>query len=269
MSADKAYIAKILSNASGKAKKKALLIQNNHEFLAQLYRILQNHDFEVISSLNALEAYTHFENDSKIELVVFDAFLPHNSGLALLAKLKSQQQYAYTPIIMTLDHGDQNVITKAIKLKVDGIILQPFTDQNVMSKIYQARSKGRQTILIVDDDPLILDILKHVIELERFNVLTTTSSENALEILKSQKVDALVSDVMMPGGMSGVDLLKISKTQYPDLPVIIITGGGHSHKRAEIEKDGADGFFKKPFHNIDLIKTLRQVLKLSKTKQTV
>lgn len=269
MTVDKAYINKILSKAKGKSSRKILIIQGKDEIRAQLLAILYKNDFDVISCKSAEEGYQLLESDNMIESVMIDAFLPGNMGLYLLSRIKADPKYTWNPVILTLDHGNSDIVAKAIKMGVDGLLLQPFTDETVMEKVHQAQQRGKRTILIVDDDVLILDILRHIIELERYNVLTATNAENALEILKVSVVHAVVSDIIMPGGMSGIDLLHTVKEKYPKIPIILITGGGHRYSSTDIIQAGADGFFRKPFHNIELTKTLRQVLKNAKSKQVV
>ena len=83
------YIDSILANSSGKAKKKVLVIENNRSYLGQIYKILIQHNFEVLTCTNANDALHKIERDIKIEAVIVNAFLPENRGLTLLAALKS------------------------------------------------------------------------------------------------------------------------------------------------------------------------------------
>ena len=118
---------------------------------------------------------------------------------------------------------------------------------------------GKRIVLIVDDEPEILNLLKNVLEIERFKVLTAESAEKALEVLTENKVHAIVSDILLPG-ITGIDLLVAIKQQYEHTPVILITGYSGKFTPQHAISAGADGYFKKPFRNLELVQTLRQVI---------
>ena len=77
-------------------------------------------------------------------------------------------------------------------------------------------------ILIVDDQPMVLDILKQLLDTGPFHVDTALSGPEALDILKRQSVDVIIADERMPG-MEGSELLAIVRDQYPDTVRIILT----------------------------------------------
>ena len=265
MAANKEYIDKILANSSGKAKKKVLVIDNNRTFMGQIYRILMQHNFEVLSCTNANDALHKIERDIKIEAAVINAFLPENRGLTLLSALKSSRRHKDLPVVLTMDHGDESIVSKAIKSGVDGIILHPLNNQNVMSNLRKALGRGKETILIVDDDPVILDLLKHVIEVKKFNALTTTSGEHALKIMEMQDVSVIISDIHMPNSISGFELLEAVNQRNSSIPVILISGGaGQKYDKAANQ---AYAVIKKPFNNTALIKLLHQAVQDSKKQK--
>ena len=115
-------------------------------------------------------------------------------------------------------------------------------------------------VLFVDDDPVTLEMLKRSLREEGYLVLTAFSPDQALEIMKEQPVDLIVSDEIM-SGMNGTELLAMVRNLYPETIRIILTG----HPDTEvITKAVTDGgvyrFFTKPWNRIDLIVTIRQAL---------
>jgi putative two-component system response regulator len=113
-------------------------------------------------------------------------------------------------------------------------------------------------ILIVDDDPDIRDIFKEGIQYGGYACLTANGAYEALEILKRQRVDVVVSDINMPE-MSGLELIKVIKERH-DADVIIMTGYIEDFTYEEIIGRGASDFIQKPVRISEFIARLKRVL---------
>jgi two-component system nitrogen regulation response regulator NtrX len=100
-------------------------------------------------------------------------------------------------------------------------------------------------VLIVDDEEGIRESLSGIFEDEGYNVLTSSSGEEALGILKEQNPDLILLDVWLPG-IDGVQTLKDIKDLKPDLPVIMISGHGNIELAVKATKIGAYDFLEKP-----------------------
>ena len=105
-----------------------------------------------------------------------------------------------------------------------------------------------ETILIVDDEKNYLTILCAVLEEEGFEVLTTLSGQDALEIQKTSDLDLVLTDMKMPE-MDGIELLENIKAFDPDLPVVMMTAHGTVDKAVEAMQKGAYTYILKPFDN--------------------
>ncbi len=92
------------------------------------------------------------------------------------------------------------------------------------------RRNGR--VLVVEDDPIVAMTLSTALEDAGFAVLSAATAEEALPYLSDQGVDVLLSDVVMPGGMSGIDLAREARDRRPGLPVILATGYSEDIARA-------------------------------------
>lgn len=110
------------------------------------------------------------------------------------------------------------------------------------------------SVLIVDDERSMRDFLKILLEKNAHQVTTADSGERALETLKKQNVDVIVTDIRMPG-MSGIELLETVKEQSPELPVIMITAFATPDDAVLAMKNGAFDYISKPF-NVDEIKSV-------------
>jgi len=120
-----------------------------------------------------------------------------------------------------------------------------------------------ERILIVDDEKHYPMIIGEVLSEEGYTPFTASSGMEALDILNTQPIDLVLSDVKMPG-MSGIDLLEKAKQIKPDLPVIIMTAFGSVEKAVEAMHKGAYTFILKPFENEALIAHIAKALSMSK-----
>ncbi|HWH06291.1 MAG TPA: response regulator [Gaiellaceae bacterium] len=107
-------------------------------------------------------------------------------------------------------------------------------------------------ILVVDDEQLVRDLTVQVLQRAGYTVVPVATAQGALELLKSERFDLVVTDVVMPG-LSGVELLNEIRDRRPDLPVLLITGGSPDPDRTTSALDlGAAGIVYKPFSHADL-----------------
>ena len=116
-----------------------------------------------------------------------------------------------------------------------------------------------ETILIVDDDLSILEVLDARLGAWGFRVLKADSAGKARAILKKEAVDLMVSDVKMPG-TSGPELFAKIRGDFPHLPVIFLTAYGTIPDAVAAVKNGAVDYISKPFDGRELIQKLESVL---------
>jgi DNA-binding NtrC family response regulator len=117
-------------------------------------------------------------------------------------------------------------------------------------------------VLIVDDDPHLLDGMRRVLRREPYTVLTSHSGEEALRILDSTPVDVIISDQEMPG-MSGTALLKCVFKRHPAVTRLMLTGKATLDSAVDaINNGGISRFLQKPCDPIDLVMSIRQGLQL-------
>jgi DNA-binding NtrC family response regulator len=117
------------------------------------------------------------------------------------------------------------------------------------------------TIVIVDDEPDILDLLKLILtQKTEHKVLTTTNPHQALEWCQTQHADLLISDLRMPE-MEGIELLKLIKQFDPNLPFVLITAFGSIESAVESMRHKAFDYISKPFRKEQILVTVDKALK--------
>ena len=117
------------------------------------------------------------------------------------------------------------------------------------------------TVLVVEDDPVIIDLLTLTLELEGWTVLRAKDAVSAMEIARNEAPEIVVSDVMMPG-RSGLDLIAdlASDVATTAIPVILLSARALAAEVAEGYSAGAVDYVTKPFDPDDLIERIRKVL---------
>jgi DNA-binding NtrC family response regulator len=116
---------------------------------------------------------------------------------------------------------------------------------------------AKNRILIVDDETRMRQVLSLLLQRWTYRVETVGSAKEALEKLKDDDVDLVLTDLKMPG-MGGSELLREIKKEHPQLPVIIMTAYGTVKSAVEAMKAGAYDYILKPFDNEDLRLTLER-----------
>ncbi|MEI6523198.1 MAG: sigma-54 dependent transcriptional regulator [Bacteroidota bacterium] len=116
------------------------------------------------------------------------------------------------------------------------------------------------TVLIIDDEKAIRNTLKEILEYENFKVEEALDGKDALQKIEKLKLDLILCDIKMPGGMDGLELLQKFQKQIPETPVVIISGHGNIETAVEAVKKGAYDFIQKPLDLNRLLVTIRNAM---------
>lgn len=124
-----------------------------------------------------------------------------------------------------------------------------------------------KTILVADDDPVILGLLEVNFEMEGFVVLTAADGQEALEVAKNDRPDLIVLDVMMPKmtGHEVADALR-ADADLSSIPVVFLSAKAQGADIARGMELGAADYVTKPFDPIELVERVAAVLEQSKTR---
>ena len=125
-----------------------------------------------------------------------------------------------------------------------------------------------KTILVIDDDKMILMILKQTISKEGYRVLTAASGEEGIALLATSHADLVLTDYLMPG-MSGMEVLSVIRQNQPLLPIIILTGHGDVALTIKAIQLGAVDFIEKPIHSKELLEVIKRTLEISEQSLSV
>lgn len=121
----------------------------------------------------------------------------------------------------------------------------------------------KEKILVVDDEPDVLRLFRRMLKPEGFFVEGVNSGEAAIERIKKNNFDLVITDLKMPG-MDGIEVLKTVKKIVPNLNVIVITAYGSIETAVEAMKEGAFDYITKPFHTDEILVTINKALEMNR-----
>jgi DNA-binding response OmpR family regulator len=117
------------------------------------------------------------------------------------------------------------------------------------------------TVLLVEDDPVILRLLEVNFELEGFTVLLAHDGAEGVEVARAERPDAIVSDIMMPR-VSGLELLAELKgdDETRAIPIVLLSAKAQTADLKAGTDAGADDYVTKPFEPLDLVDRVNALL---------
>lgn len=124
-----------------------------------------------------------------------------------------------------------------------------------------------KTILVVDDDPDILNLFHHYLKNDVLEIDLVNEPERVMERLQFKKYDLVITDILMPN-VNGIDLTKEIKNHYPNLPILVCSEGGTTNAKEIVAgivlnkaiTFGAIFALKKPFKKQELLRVIHAIL---------
>lgn len=124
------------------------------------------------------------------------------------------------------------------------------------------RSRGKISVLVVDDDARMLRMMVRILELEGYQILKAGNGEAALDVLDRESPDLILLDIMMPG-MDGYAVCRRVR-EFSQVTIIMVTAKGSDQEKVEGLDAGADDYVTKPFSSDELAARVRAVLRRAK-----
>jgi PAS domain S-box-containing protein len=184
---------------------------------------------------------------------IFDPFFTTkgigNSGLGLSVSWSLLGRYG----------GDIQVKSKPGKGTTFTIKLARTSQTKVQPASKPEEGSGSFRLLLVDDDPEILNILRDMLRLKGHRVVATSDGEKALELIDGEKFDLVLTDLGMPV-VSGWEIAKKAKARNGKTPVVMITGWGAQYEDEDLASRGVDLMLAKPLSWDKLLNSIEKML---------
>ena len=235
-----------------------LLLMEDGDDLNEFYQIAHSsgHVINHIKTIN--DAWEILKNKS-IDIIILCLNIINFNLKDFISSLLKNTNYRKIPIIIIAQLEDIDIITKSLKVEVDGFIYIPFDKEQINSLLTRqlnskivreriTRIKGR--IMVVDDDENNRDVLTKRLKFKGHEVTALANAEKAIELLYAEKYDVLLLDMIMPG-MNGDDALAHIKSDrlLQQVSVIMISGLDQIDKVVRCIEMGAEDYLPKPFNS--------------------
>src|SRR5213083_783504 len=223
------------------------------------------------------------------DAIVTDIRMPGMDGLALLAEIRARRPD--TPVLMVTGHGERELAIRALRGGACDFIQKPIDRDDFVAsldrairahalrrRVMERRSalercageleriaeqlgRAQARVLLVDDDPALLQALPEALRLRMAAVAVDTadSAAAALERIAARDYDAIVTDIRM-AGMDGLALLARIRALQPDTPVLMITGHGEYDLALRSLRGGAYDFIQKPIDRDRFVASLHRAI---------
>jgi two-component system, cell cycle sensor histidine kinase and response regulator CckA len=162
------------------------------------------------------------------------------------------------------NHGGYVHVVSQLGKGTTVLLFFPSTEKELPEELkpqIEKISKGAGTILLVDDEDMIIEITRDMIKLLGYKVLVAKSGQEALELYKEKhaKIDMVILDVVMPN-MGGKETFERLKLINPGIKVLVSTGYNLNEKAADILSQGGKDFLQKPFDLSELSVKIEEIL---------
>ena len=236
-----------------------LVVESNAAALEQLSAILAENDYEVHEASGVRDAISLLEQRIQVDIIVSELSFPTEDGRQFFRYLQMNQRLRQIPVVVCTTTPNQRSVMEAIELGAKEFIVKPIDEQVLLDKMSQALSKGLGAILVVEDDDIVRELLTRIVQREGYKALGARNGRVGLEILGSERVSMVISDIMMPE-MDGLELLGIIKESHPGIPILMVTAKKSKDVQRGVVAAGADGFITKPFKNIEIAEQIARFL---------
>jgi CheY-like chemotaxis protein len=235
----------------GVETRSTVLVVEDEPEVADLLRLtLESDGHEVIATRSGEEAL-RLAREKHPDMISLDIRLPDLSGFEVLELLKRDAETADIPVVIISVVADSE---RGLKLGAIDYLTKPLDVDRLLEVIDRVMS-DRGTILVAEDDPETLKMLREALRGEHLSVRTTPRGDQALQLAQAMHPALVLLDLKMPG-MDGTTVLKELR-QNPrtrEIPVIVMTGTVEPGEDVppEIQQEGVVRFLTKPFSMDDL-----------------
>lgn len=255
------------STLATKLGRKSIILAFNDVWLCELMASLLEPQFHVIC-LNSGKAVLNLVKSHKPDFMILEDTLDDLSGLDLLKDFKMSMELNQLPVFIAFTPGSNEAIAEAISLGMTGFSADKYEILEITTFAKDFLEKPSQSILIVDDDPVVRDLLKHTLKSAGYNVDMACDGLEALAYLSETEPDLVLLDRFMPRLEGGTVLYEIqNKINLKSIPVLILTAMVNDGEAKSWFERGAADFIPKPFDPEEVLMRVKQHLETRHRKK--
>ena len=257
-----------------------LLMEDDTSVAKGLQMILTEEGYSVdvaITGKNAMDTADH----KRFDLLVADLRLPDMDGMEVVRRVKEMRPE--TEVIVITGYANVHTAVDAMKTGAIDYLSKPFTEEIFMARVEEAMGRRRactddalQTkpeempeapvqeagpkVLVIEDEPSVAKGLMLILREQGFETSIAENGQAGIDMTADTDFDLLVVDLRLPD-MDGMNVIRHARAQFPDTPVIVITGYASVGSAVEALRMGVADFLSKPFTEEAFLTTVGKALK--------
>ena len=240
--------------------RKSILVAYKDVWLCEFLASLLQPEFSVISCHSKDDLFKAIKYAAADFLILENSFC-EETGLGLLERFKAAPETKDLPVFLAFDADTPEAIAQAISLGVDGFSEDKLEILDVVNSARKLIHKPAKSVLVVDDDPVVQQLLTQALKSAGLNVDTAKDGIDALNYLSENTPDLILLDRFMPRLEGGTVLYEIqNKINLKSIPVLILTSMVNQGEAKSWFERGAADFIPKPFDPQEVVMRVKQHL---------
>ena len=241
-----------------------LVVDDSLAMRGALVKTLRHLGLEIEQAENGLEGLQKAKQHH-YDLIITDVDMPAMDGFTLCREIRENGHMHPAPVVILSSHDKESDIEHGFEVGAAAYLSKTRAKEHLPELVERLLKKTamirRRMILVVDDSPVILNIIEKGLAKEGFRVVTAKNGISALELLKTMTPDLIISDIDMPE-MDGIEFCRAihKKPSLAAIPFIAMNSDSQRAKMRQMLQTGASTFLIKPFNLDQLIITVEKLL---------
>lgn len=244
----------------GKSRLVVLVVDDDRNMTTLAALKLTQREFSVITAHDGAEALESIKK-RRPDLIILDVNMPVTSGHDVLRTLKQDPDYASIPVLMLTASAKQEDVVGALHSGAIDYIVKPIDINDLVARVEKLCRNLRHTVLIADNDQLILTLLNHRFIRKGLNVILADTGTAAWDSIQKFNPDIIILDIMMPG-MDGFEVMSHMRKnpETENIPVIVLSSNKSEEQIDAAMKAGAREYVIKPITTDNLLSRCLDIL---------
>lgn len=253
-------------------RSKILVVEDDPDLALLMRRHLELEGYQVLLAGSGEDALW-LAREEQPQVITLDIMLPGQDGFDLLEQLKKDPVTAPIPVILVsiLNHAEEGYALGAVDY-----VVKPFDEEKLLHSVRQVLSRAgtgpADRVLVVDDDPDILDFLKQALTFHGYQVWTALEGRGALDLVQQHRPDLILLDPKMPG-LDGYEVIRELKGNEAtrSIPIVVITASpvDKEKDRVQVLSMGADQYLTKPLSVQIVLDEIKKAITARRSDQKI
>lgn len=245
--------------------KRILVIEDNEQNRILMRQILKHHSYEVLEAVDGAAGLA-MAKEHMPDLILLDLQMPVMDGFAVIVEIRKTPALRQLKVMAVTSFAMKGDREKALAAGFNEYVTKPIDTRKFVEIVKgmlpsDAPAVAKPIVLCVDDEPANLKLLQNILVPRGYEVVNAENGEDALHKLKSQAIDLVLLDLMMPK-MDGLQVSRKIKEnkKFLNLPIIMLTAYSGTESYIESLSGEIFAYLHKPFKTEELVGLVKTAL---------